>query len=996
MGSRRATSGERRRSSYGSPRRANTVTADRRQLVGRDNELALVEDCIADVLSGAPRVVLCEGDAGIGKTRLAEEALAVGNALGVLGVWGVADDSAGTPPFWPWIRVLRAIHRRVDVSTVATDRVQAELALLAPELFWRAGVALRTTNADEERFRQFDALAELLRVVADRTALAIVIDDAHWADEASLRALSHVIAGLVDERLLLWINTRGPARIRAASGLDRWVGAPQVRHLVLRRLTEDGVREQLTALVGDGVSADDVRSATATCGGNPFLITEFARTMLDRRAHAGAGAASVRVNAALGARIEQLSEAAAATVRAASVLGEEFDAPVLASMLGATGSSCANSLGEARRAGIIESMAPPGRHRFVHALLRDAVLDGIEPGAVLASHRSAAAALEEHHGTGAGPHVFAIAAHLAAATGEGDSAEAARWLERAGDEAMRQLAYEAAGHLYDDALRLGAGALSDLDRCRLNLSRARAADRHGLVAAGFDAALEAADIARRLARFDLMSEAVLIMEPSGAAGFDVSIRRLCQEVIAALGEQRTPLRAQMLARFAETYIYLPDPEPARLASIEALEVAAECDDNAALAAALRARQVVVADPDGLEERERLMARMTALGGAAGDPWLEMRGRLGAIDAALERGDLSGVAHQITEVKRCALDLGGPLARFRALQAEAVLAQAQGRFDACRSSVAAAFDAMRATDHHEPALMRGAVLSACGRHVGYDDAARLAIGVTTGVDAPGADVIAGPGLIAAVNTSAVLVMLGRIDEAAAVYAALGPPRGWRPPPHVVLIVDALGLETALGLRRLDDVDTLRHRLSRHRTHDVACGIVAAAYYGPVPLWLGRAEAALGNHDAAVHELDEALQRSDASGAQSFAVEGQVELASALIARNRGGDYARAQLLLTTARAAAARLGMSPWLPRIASLCTLVAQQHDEPITPRELQVAALVAAGLTNKQIADRLFLSERTAQNHVQHILDKLVLDTRSQIAVWFERRGGAAAGAGK
>jgi len=102
---------------------------------------------------------------------------------------------------------------------------------------------------------------------------------------------------------------------------------------------------------------------------------------------------------------------------------------------------------------------------------------------------------------------------------------------------------------------------------------------------------------------------------------------------------------------------------------------------------------------------------------------------------------------------------------------------------------------------------------------------------------------------------------------------------------------------------------------------------------------------------------------------------------------GQAPARAHALAADVAKEAAALGMVPWVERAARLATRLAAVLGDPLTPREREVAALVAEGLTNREIAARLYLSERTAQNHVQHILTKLGLPNRGQVAVWLTRR---------
>ncbi len=119
-----------------------------------------------------------------------------------------------------------------------------------------------------------------------------------------------------------------------------------------------------------------------------------------------------------------------------------------------------------------------------------------------------------------------------------------------------------------------------------------------------------------------------------------------------------------------------------------------------------------------------------------------------------------------------------------------------------------------------------------------------------------------------------------------------------------------------------------------------------------------------------------------GAPGFEVEADAELAAF---HARTGDNAAAALVARRALPMARTLGMTPWAERLASLAG--ADAKISPLTARERQIASLVAAGLSNRAIADRLVISERTAQNHVQHILGKLDFANRAQIAAWASRQ---------
>jgi DNA-binding NarL/FixJ family response regulator len=233
----------------------------------------------------------------------------------------------------------------------------------------------------------------------------------------------------------------------------------------------------------------------------------------------------------------------------------------------------------------------------------------------------------------------------------------------------------------------------------------------------------------------------------------------------------------------------------------------------------------------------------------------------------------------------------------------------------------------------------------------------------------------------------LIRLHQGDRAAAeaAYAQAGPVRSWTPVPAVRLAAWAHGLAVAIGLGRTQDIEFLAARFEPFRGQHVANGAGPGIYMGPVELTLGQAAAALGHLGRAVENLRTAASICDANGARGYAVQARVELAAALTRRQAPGDRDEALAALAAAEREAEQLGMVPFTE-----CTEQLQAQltagpagDSPLSPRELEVARLVAAGLTNKQIGQNLYVSDRTAENHVQHILTKLGLRNRSQIAAW-------------
>jgi DNA-binding CsgD family transcriptional regulator len=482
-----------------------------------------------------------------------------------------------------------------------------------------------------------------------------------------------------------------------------------------------------------------------------------------------------------------------------------------------------------------------------------------------------------------------------------------------------------------------------------------------------------------------VARAALVTEPTFQPETDLVIRLLCERAIAVAGSGPVALRARVMARFAQVCDYLADVEPARAASEEALVLAERCGERTALTAALHARQTVCSGPDGLEERASLAERVLVLARGAADADEQLWGHLWRVDVAFERGDFGNVARELETVVRLAREVRGPLARWQLLRCRAMLAQARACFDDARRLADEAFATAAPTGHPAAALIRGALLSAVGHHTGYDPESLAANGIPdAGGPMPRFET---SGVIRALAPAAILTEVGRLREAAAIYRSLGAVGDWRFSPHSTLAVYANGISVAVALDVPEDVAALRERLSPYRGHHVISGAGPLGYFGPVELRLGTAAAHLDLVDEAIVDLEHAVKASTASGAAGFEAEARYELAAVLARRARAGDRARARSLAADCAKRAAALGMAPVAARATRLIGQLDHESSGTLTPREREVAELVAQGLTNREIAARLYLSERTAENHVQHILTKLDLPNRSRIAVWISSR---------
>lgn len=949
----------------------------RSELLGRDREMTLLSGWLAEAHSGHRRLVLCSGEPGVGKTRLAEEFVARASERGVLTLWGRAAEAEGAPPFWLWRQVLRAASLGADATRIAGElRVAADLAVVAPEVF-SAEPGRGDGGGAEQRFRVFDAVTRFVRAVAAERGLVVVLDDMHWADRPSLLLLRHLVGHPEPARLLVLGTFRGTEMERAAA-VAELIREPAAVRVDLHGLTADDVARQLTAATGAAVAPELVERVHELTAGNPFFVSELARTLDTWRIPDS-------VREAITRRMDALTPRCRHQLRAAAIVGREFSVAVAAAVIGRPVLRCLDPLEEAVRAGLVEPADAPGRHRFVHALVRDAVEAGLPERDRIRMHRAAAEAVEAFHAGALEEHLADLARHWAAA-GVGD--RAAHWSERAAAEAMRRLAYEEAARLYQLALDVSPTDLPDPERFGLLRSLAGALQQSADPVRTRETARLAIEVAIRMGRSDLAAEAALVPEVTGVPSVDRTLRTLCEDVLARFGGGAPdPTRVRLLARLADAAMATGDLRAAAAASRAAVDEADRCGDPAATVAALRARHLVRGGPEQLAERVDLADQLLASARDSGDAALLATAHGWRIDICFARGDLAGVAAELELFRWWSGQSGGPLMRWMLSRYEAALAQAQGRFAEARHCADTAFAAVAPLRYPAAVPVRHALLTAVDHHTGVDPRApHIAEALEAG---PGDPATPGHGfqIMNLLAPAALLATAGHLDAAAAKFRAAGPAATWRTPPYFALNFYAVGVLIAIRVGADEEVAALRELLDPHRGRHVVSGNAVAYYGGPVELYLGLAARHLGRLDDAVGDLGTALLVAGESGARGYAVEAAHGLVAALTRRGRPEDHRKAQTVARAWHGDALVLGMEPFHPDLAALGA-TPDTGPGGLTRREEEVAGCVARGLTNREIAAALFISERTAENHVQHILTKLGFANRSQIAAWVAARG--------
>jgi DNA-binding CsgD family transcriptional regulator len=681
--------------------------------------------------------------------------------------------------------------------------------------------------------------------------------------------------------------------------------------------------------------------------------------------------------------IGQLSTECRLLLEAAAVVGVEFDLDVLATALGKDPLSCLDLLTEAHRLGLVERVDGPERQRFVDAGAHAAVLDRIPASKRVQLHVQVAEAIGNLYADRIDTHLFELAGHWSAAAVGDYRRPAAGWVLRAAEAALDKADYTEAVRLFRRALDIGRDAIDADDQCRLLLGLAVASYRSSDVAGALDACATAARLAAASGRPDVQAEAALVVEPTIVPEVNLLLRRLCEEALAALAPSAATQRIRVTARLADVCHYLGDFAAGHAAAAELGPLAAGCTDPAAVVTALHAQQLDASGPSGLDRRQELATRLADTARQLGDAAERAWAHVWLIDVALERGDLAAARRELDAAARTGADTGNLMIRWQLLRAQATLAQAQARYD----------DASRLAD------AAAAVLSSGGDPLGRLIWAgqQTNIRYHTGIDARFAEELGladdssspAPMTGAIQVLSDVVVLLGAGDKkrAASRYRSLGPVAQWQFQPHSELFTWAYGIIAASSLDERDDVEVVRSRLEPHRGHHVAAGAGCIAYFGPVELWIGTASSYLGRYDEAADDLAHSLVLCGANGAAGFQAQAQLELAHVHARRGGAAEARRARSLAAEALQRAELLGMRPVAATARALLGRADPSTPSSLTRREWEVAELVAEGLSNRAIAQRLYLSERTAANHVQHIFDKLGFANRSQITAWVQER---------
>lgn len=928
------------------------------RLVGREREFAVLGDRDAAARAGHGAVVLVAGEAGIGKTTLIERFRRSVADAGQPVLTGRAVADEGVPALWPWRRLL-------------TDPLAgARLDGLTPDLLDAGTGADAALDPAAARFQAIDRTVAALRTAAEPAGLVLMLEDLHWADDASLLLLRHLCGEVAGSRILVVGTFRDPDRaVGLPAPLVEVCGMSTVETLRLGPVSAADVAALLTA--AGPVHPTWPAHVHRRTGGNPLFVRELARVLAQ---HGVLGEPAhdlplpTELRRLVGYRLSRLSADCQRLLGVCSAIGDEVDVALLEAVEGGLDIAV---LAEAVAAGVlVEDPESPATMRFSHAVVREARYESLSRAERLAVHRrladvSEAAGERARHRVQAAVdpasrHAAALACREAAraATGRHAVEEALRWYRQAVD-------------LWQDN-----GDTDGVARAGLLVDAAGAAYSAGLALEALALCERAADLADRFDRPDLLAAAALVVRGIGGE-VNAGVLRLCERALAT-GTGDDTVRAQLLAQQAFALSEVDSPAAAEPYSAGALALAGASGDPGALLAALHARHQVLNVPSGgVAERLALGSRMLTLAASADRLDAGLWGHIWRIEAQLQLGALDELDKELRELGHLAERLGWPVAWWHLRRAQGARATLTGHFDEAIARMQQARDlAAHLQDEAAVPLYHSqaqAVYQLTGR---FADMEPEVIRMAMEIPVPISWAVFGPYLFAAGDPAGAAVLYERLLGALPTLPVDS---------KQIAIVTATGqLAVAFGDR--EPAAYCYDVLTAHAGYYLYS---ASGTYGAMDRILGELAGALDRLDDADRHLDDAVRMEGRIGALPFLALAQLAHADLLRRRGGTGDLDKAARLVERAGHTARRLGMAPAVARATALATeltTLTRSTEPQLTAREREIAGLLADGLANRAIAERLVLSERTVEAHVRNILAKLGLTNRTQVATWSVR----------
>jgi tetratricopeptide (TPR) repeat protein len=653
--------------------------------VGREAEQAALGEALADVMRGQGGIWLLSGEAGIGKSRLAEEVARDAADREFTVVWGRCWEAGGAPAFWPWLQALRSLVR-THGTKVFSPYVARVLAPLVPEL-QRDEQA--QANSEHERFMLLDAMGTALCEAASTHPLLVVLDDLHAADPSTLTLLDFVSRQLRSSRVLV-LGTYRPREAQSSGELFARI-AQDARTLALGPLDQRAVQTYLQQ-AGSLEGGDERLAKTlyAKSEGHPLFMVELAR-LLVQYPHATVETLEHRslppgLEQALADRVKCLSDQQRPIIEMAAIMGREFSGLALASYFENLAPEAVRSVLEELVAMEVLCVVGADTYRFTHILLRDAIERGLDELRRHALHNRLATSLAsaDH------PPWSEVAHHLIQA-GVEHKEEAIGALVKAAESAIGKLAYEDGVASYERALELACEAPEGRDcengtYAQVLLGLCRACLLTGQTEEGQRHGHAVIKLASSLSDHELFAKAALELGTVLVfSQVDTQLVALLKEALDRLPSEDAPLRALVQARLAAAMQPSSNPtEPIKLAQ-EAIAMARRLGDKPTMLATLRSGCSAMVDLAPPEVRMPLDLEHAKLAQEAGEHRDALRAEMRLIFDCFEMADRLGADAHVRTAKSLIRESDHPGVTWRLHAMEAMRLLWDGALEAALES-----------------------------------------------------------------------------------------------------------------------------------------------------------------------------------------------------------------------------------------------------------------------------------------------------------------------
>jgi DNA-binding CsgD family transcriptional regulator/tetratricopeptide (TPR) repeat protein len=963
--------------------------------VGRSAELERLRTLMAAAEAEGRRVALLGGEPGAGKSRLVREFARAAARDGALVLYGACDAVVQTP-YGPFAQALEHLARVIDPVEMhaALGSAGAELTRLLPDLPVRLSepAAPWTADPDTERHRLHTAATDLLDRIGRRRPILLVIEDAQWADPPTLLLLRHLTRAAGGPLLVL------------ATFREEAVDMPEslAQTLADLRRSDDVVRVRVA-----GLSADEViefveragearagadlpelaRAISDLTGGNPFLVCELWRELLETNAIEVVGGVLrlARPLATLGTpesvrevvseRLSRLAPPTRGLLNLAATAGSEFELEIIRRGTGLPEAELLPALDEAVRSGIIEELSERRLvYRFTHELVRRAVYDRLTGVRRAELHLRVGESLEASGGRSVRT-LADLAHHFAVAAPLGEVTRAIEYNVLAARAAIEALAFDQAADLLRTALELGIDDPAQRAEVLIELGGAR--HRAGRALDALDDLRSAADLARELGDAELLARAAIgfeaaswpMMRAQGAA-------ELLEEAAAALGERRSDLRVGLLSGMARALDLQGEQRRGATVRTEAIDLARRAHDRAGLATVLT-RSYWSRGATPIREIQGMLAEAMQLGEELGNTEIRLEAMAWRIPSFVAVGDIVSARRELPAARETAEATAQPLFMHMAEQFGSAIALADGRLEDAEAMAWRSYEAGQLLTGRDASGTYGIQMFGLRREQGrLAELAPVMRIITAGDREHGPW---RPGLVS------LLVELGMVEEASRELEqikseGLDPFRGSLWLASLTYITDActaFGDEAAAAL--------VYSELEPLAGTNVMIGQLVACY-GSVDRYLGMLAATLREWERAEQHFEQALALNRQMDASTWLAHTQYEYARLLLGRG-DREPRRVAALLGEAERLAERIGLEALHGRIKGLAVpIAAARLPDDLSAREAQILRLVARGLTNREIGASLFISEHTAASHISHILTKTGCANRTEAASYAHR----------